>query len=291
MPCCRPSSAPANSCPFRCSGLIPTTAVSSSTSCCSRTASGSRSPSRGAARRTRTTSATWSRRTARSCGTWWATTASKGSTRIASSRSCTVLAAGVLTPEVQDRLTALYQALDPMPLLRQIRVLQDALWRHAVFYRSGSVASDTTVSTKEPVRFDGRACGLDGTSATEPEPPVAAHAGQTTRGRRKPLGPRTYRTRIDPFAAVEQELLAWLTARPERTAKELLTDLQRQYPGQYADGLLRTLQRRVKSWRTNLILAFDTEWLANDPLAAAVVMSSAPAPVAQETLAAAAAGR
>src|SRR5262249_39088495 len=148
------------------------------------------------------------------------------------------------------------------------------------FYRSGSVASDAASRTREPVRFDGQACGLDGTCATEPEPPVAAHAGQTTRGRRKPLGPRTYRTRIDPFAAVEQELLTWLTARPERTAKELLADLQGHYPGQYADRLLRTLQRRVRSWRATLILAFDTEWLANDPLAAAVVISPASATVA-----------
>ncbi len=91
---------------------------------------------------------------------------------------------------MQERLTALYQALDP------VRLLQDALWRHAVFYRSGSVDSDAAASTREPVRFDGRACGLDGTSAAEPEIPVAAHAGQATRGRRKPLGPRIYRTRM-----------------------------------------------------------------------------------------------
>jgi hypothetical protein len=202
-----------------------------------------------------------------------------------------LLAAAVLTTELPERLTALYQALDPVRLLRQIRLLQDALWRHAVFPRSEGIASDAATGMKEPVRFDGRACGLDGTSATEPELPIAAHAGQTTRGRRKPLGPRTYRTRVDPFATVEQELLAWLTARPERTAKDLLADLQVQYPGQYADPLLRTLQRRVKAWRGTLILAFDTEWLANDPLAAAVTVISAPPTVAQEALAAPTTGR
>src|SRR4051794_7883935 len=89
-----------------------------------------------------------------------------------------VLAAEVLTTERRERLIALYQALDPVRLLRQIRLLQDALWRHAVFHRSADIARDAATSTKEPVRFDGRACGLDGTSATDPEPPVAAHAWQ-----------------------------------------------------------------------------------------------------------------
>jgi hypothetical protein len=201
-----------------------------------------------------------------------------------------VLAAAALTAEMHERLTALYQALDPVRLLRQIRLLQDALWRHAVFYRSRDATAGTTGQAGEPVRFDGRACGLSASTITEQEAPVAAHDGQTTRGRRKPLGPRTYRTRVDPFAAVEQELVAWLTARPERTAKELLAELQAQYPGQYADHLLRTLQRRVRAWRVDLILAFDTEWLADDPLAAAVALASAPVTVAQEALAAAATG-
>ena len=48
-----------------------------------------------------------------------------------------VLATDVLPDETRERLTALYQALDPVRLLRQIRVLQDALGRHAVFGRTG----------------------------------------------------------------------------------------------------------------------------------------------------------
>jgi len=202
-----------------------------------------------------------------------------------------VLAAQVLTIEMQERLTALYQALDPVRLLRQIRLLQDALWRHAVFGRAGSLVSGAAPSLGEPVRFDGRGCGLTGATAPEQEPPVAAHDGRSTRGRRKPLGPRTWRTRVDPFAAVADELLGSLTARPERTAKELLADLQARYPGRYDDHLLRTLQRRVRIWRASLILAFDTEWLANDPLAAAVALSPAPVTVGQDALAAAATER
>ena len=102
-------------------------------------------------------------------------------------------------------------------------------------------------------------------------------------GYRKPLGPRTWRTRADPFAAVWDELAAALTARPERTAKDLLRELQARYPGQYADSVLRTLQHRVKAWRASVILTFDTEWLDDDPLAGAVAQQQAPTPVAGGT--------
>ena len=182
-----------------------------------------------------------------------------------------VLATDVLPDATRASLTTLYQALDPVRLLRQIRVLQEALGRHAVFGRTGRLATDAESGAPDAVRFDGPACGLDGTPSAEPAPPARAHDGRGTRARRKPLGPRTWRTRRDPFAAVWDELVVELTAHPERTAKALLTALQARYPGQYADSVLRTLQHRVKAWRASAILTFDTEWLANDPLAGALV--------------------
>ena len=39
------------------------------------------------------------------------------------------------------------------------------------------------------------------------------------------------------------------TLNPGLQAKTLFADLQRRFPGRFADGQLRTLQRRVKSWR------------------------------------------
>ena len=74
-----------------------------------------------------------------------------------------------------------------------------------------------------------------------------------------------------------------MTARPERTAKDLLRELQARYPGQYADGVLRTLQHRVKAWRASVILTFDTEWLDHDPLAGAVAPRHVPTPVTGST--------
>jgi hypothetical protein len=59
----------------------------------------------------------------------------------------------------------------------------------------------------------------------------------------------TWRTREDPFAEVWKEVKEKLEINPGLEAKTLFEDLQRRYPGRFADGQLRTLQRRVKIWR------------------------------------------
>jgi hypothetical protein len=61
--------------------------------------------------------------------------------------------------------------------------------------------------------------------------------------------PRHWRTREDAFAGVWDEVPAKLEGDAELQALTLLEDLQKRYPGQYPDTLLRTLQRRVKAWR------------------------------------------
>ena len=60
---------------------------------------------------------------------------------------------------------------------------------------------------------------------------------------------RHWRTRIDPFAATWPIVEGWLEAEPGRTARKLLARLQAAHPGLHPDAQLRTLQRRVKSWR------------------------------------------
>lgn len=59
---------------------------------------------------------------------------------------------------------------------------------------------------------------------------------------------QTWRTREDRFAAVWDGVRAKLRINPGLEAKTLFEDLQRRYPGQFADGQLRTFQRRVKRW-------------------------------------------
>lgn len=61
---------------------------------------------------------------------------------------------------------------------------------------------------------------------------------------------RHWRTRKDPLKeAWENELVPMLEASPSLQAITLLEYLQDKYPDQYADSLLRTMQRRVKRWR------------------------------------------
>jgi len=59
----------------------------------------------------------------------------------------------------------------------------------------------------------------------------------------------TWRTREDPFTEVWEGVKGKLKINPGFEAKTLFEDLQRRYPGDFADGQLRTLQRRVKIWR------------------------------------------
>ncbi len=60
---------------------------------------------------------------------------------------------------------------------------------------------------------------------------------------------RDWRTRPDPFADVWPEVVELLTQSPSLEAKTVFQDLQRRFPGRFAEGQLRTLQRRFKQWR------------------------------------------
>lgn len=60
---------------------------------------------------------------------------------------------------------------------------------------------------------------------------------------------RTWRTRKDPFEDVWDEVKSKMAGNSGFEAKTLFEWLQREYPGRYSDGQLRTLQRRIKQWR------------------------------------------
>jgi hypothetical protein len=59
----------------------------------------------------------------------------------------------------------------------------------------------------------------------------------------------TWRTRPDPFAAVWPEVCELLEKNAGLQAKTIFQELQRRYPGRFAEGQLRTLQRQVRCWR------------------------------------------
>jgi len=60
---------------------------------------------------------------------------------------------------------------------------------------------------------------------------------------------RTWRTRDDPFQKAWDIVKPFLEINDGLEAKTLFQYLQREYPGHYSDGQLRTFQRRVKNWR------------------------------------------
>jgi hypothetical protein len=55
---------------------------------------------------------------------------------------------------------------------------------------------------------------------------------------------RNWRTRTDVFAQVWPDLEAKLQVHPKRQAKTLFADLQRRFPGRFADGQLPTRSRK-----------------------------------------------
>jgi hypothetical protein len=59
----------------------------------------------------------------------------------------------------------------------------------------------------------------------------------------------TWRTREDPFEDVWDNIKSMLECNPGLEAKTLFEYLQRRCPGEFADGQLKTIQRRIKIWR------------------------------------------
>jgi hypothetical protein len=177
---------------------------------------------------------------------------------------------GILKEETAQEFQELHRALDPVALLKQIQVLQDALWQHAVVpaapLPSETQSSDSEDDTRLSSAEGGCSENLPGT-ASEPGL-IDAGVNRTRRYRRKSKAktPRWWRTRQDPFEEVWSEIATWLEQRPESTAKSLLVELQERYPGKHPDSQLRTLQRRVQAWRARTIIVFHETCMQEDGL-------------------------
>jgi len=61
--------------------------------------------------------------------------------------------------------------------------------------------------------------------------------------------PHNWKTRPDPFEGIWPAAKDYLETNPGLEAKSLFEYFQREYPGKYSDGQLRTFQRKVKIWR------------------------------------------
>lgn len=171
-------------------------------------------------------------------------------------------ASHVVSPEMLEKLNAIHQAIDPVRLLKQITALQDALWRHAVLPPPAQNAD------KAEVRFESIVKPLAETE--QPSLTLDCVLKPETRNKRKyrrtqkSKTARWWRTRLNPFEHIWDDIRSWLEQNPERTAKSILRDLQELHPGHFKDGHLRTLQRRVQSWRAQAIITFNDDWIHED---------------------------
>jgi len=145
---------------------------------------------------------------------------------------CARLLAQASVPEaVKEKLRSERDRLDPLELLHRIREAQAAV---------------AALASEDPGGGPGRE-SLEQFLAKLPELWRAGEARPTHRA--APAKPRTWRTRKDPFEQVWPEILLWLQADPEATAKSLFERLDREHPGRFPEGQLRTLQRRIREWR------------------------------------------
>ena len=138
--------------------------------------------------------------------------------------------------ETRLRVDAVHATLDPIRLLQDIRVLQRRLVEIADTPLADDASAPTTPTLEQFMS------GLR-TAWRETEiRPTARLKEKAKRERRRP----------DPFAAVTEQLRLWFEAEPWRTSRELLERLQADHPGRFPDGQVRTLQRRMKTWRRDV---------------------------------------
>jgi len=153
-----------------------------------------------------------------------------------------ILLSKSVSEEQKGSVERLYPTLDPVALLGKIEQLQERFWQCA-YVKPGDPIDD--VNARHGAEDEVHTSPIIATVAAQ----VARTYPRRYRRTKKPRAPRTWRTRKDPFADVWPELRLQLELNPAQTAKDLLQNLQRRRPGQFRDGHLRTLQRRVREWR------------------------------------------
>ncbi|MCO4882893.1 transposase family protein [Paraburkholderia caribensis] len=141
-------------------------------------------------------------------------------------------------PEATKRsLRARFRTLDPLDLLRRMREAQQ---RVAECSASGGVPTQTKTATEVPLADFLSSLG------------TAWQGGEIRpTHNRKARVPHDWRTREDPFEHTWPKIQEWLETEPGITAKQLYERLTAMAPTLYSGAQLRTLQRRVKAWRSN----------------------------------------
>jgi len=168
-----------------------------------------------------------------------------------------ILADDCITSDAKQKLTEQFQSLDPLALQRKIHAAQEKLWQYA--------NTRSLRPPQQPSPESGTLCNNPAsktmleTPATENELTPSERSSRRTKRKITHSRPRDWRTRKDPFADVWEEAEQHLQLSPQISAKTLFLVLQQKYPDKFSDGQLRTLQRRVKSWRLAQVYGIDIQ--------------------------------
>ncbi|MDU6671324.1 MAG: transposase family protein [Bradyrhizobium sp.] len=137
----------------------------------------------------------------------------------------------------RKRIAELRADLDPVRLLAEIRGAQQGLVALADVVDHASVE---TSRSKPTVPLDSFVAGLRTAWQGGEIRPTSQPKPKAKRSRRRP----------DPLVAVTDDLQSWFHADPSLSGRQLLDRLQAEHPGEYPDRLVRTVQRRLKIWRS-----------------------------------------
>ena len=158
-----------------------------------------------------------------------------------------LIAHPAIAPAIKEKLAAHLRTLDPVRLLQEIRIAQQALSEMATYGRPAQqpAASALPAPSLIPTPIDAFLTGLS--SAWKEGEVRPTH-------REKSKAPRWWRTRVNPFAEAWPVIEGWLDAEPSASANELMDRLAAMIPEVYGSkAQLRTLQRRVGEWRSERV--------------------------------------
>ncbi len=157
---------------------------------------------------------------------------------------------------MQQELTEVALALDPIRLFQQVEQLQQAVFRSAV---NGSPFVPGIPPA--PIRVFSVECCPAGNIPAErrvPDPKAWLHRLSREQERRKRvLGWR--RTQKDPFEGEWEPIVSWLVAYPERRSGDIFREQQRLSPGRYQPLQIRTRERGMRNIRACLLGTVEDE--------------------------------
>lgn len=140
------------------------------------------------------------------------------------------------TDATRARVREIFADLDPVLLLRDIRTAQQRLVALADTTNQSTMIGEPPAPPLDAFLSSLRTVWQNGDAR-----PTTSNKSRQKRGRRRP----------DPLIAVTEQLKRWFEEEPWRSGRDLLEKLQAEQPGgDYPDALLRTVQRRLKIWRS-----------------------------------------